>query len=691
MKSYRLVPMQPAVSDARGEALLAELNTAQAEAVRQTEGPVLVVAGAGTGKTRTLIYRTAYLVDQGVAPESILLLTFTRRAAEEMRQRAGLLLDTRCDRISGGTFHATCCNLLRRHGAPIGLLPGFTILDRADSEDVVGLVRAELGLGDRSRRFPKKKALLDIISRSVNRDVTMEETVQADYPHFFEYMDDIRRVAAGYKAQKAQRQLVDYDDLLTRMVDLLEGHPTVQAQIAGAFRYIMVDEYQDTNRIQARLVRLLAHGHDNVMAVGDDAQSIYGFRGACFRNIMDFAQDFSGAKMIALTENYRSTPEILGVANRVILGALERYDKTLTATCESGDTPMLVQAATENMQSRFLCQRILELHENGTPLNEIAVLFRSAFHTFDLELELARHNLPFIKRGGLKFMETAHVKDVAAYLRILNNPQDAISWMRVLRLHAGIGNVTARKIFDHLAEADDPWSALGSLPGKWGNKLEALSPALVPLARANYTPSELSERLMEYYTPQLERLYDDHPKRIKDLDQFVVLAERYDELEPFLTDLALEPPEASVAGVAREEKTDHLILSTIHSAKGLEWQAVFVIWAVDGRFPSAYAEGSDEEIDEERRLMYVAVTRAREQLAITYPINVYDRATGMVLSRPSRFIAGLPSEELTPFALADDRAGGMGALAAPKTADDDTVLDDGGDDIDQYFQQDTDW
>jgi DNA helicase-2/ATP-dependent DNA helicase PcrA len=682
MKRYRLSPMAPGGDLKDGEALLAQLNPAQAEAARTVDGPVLVVAGAGTGKTRTLVYRTAYLVARGVAPESILLLTFTRRAAEEMRQRAGLLLDARCDRVQGGTFHATACGLLRRFGRAIGLDPGFTILDRPDAEEVVGLVRTELELAGKGRLFPKKRTLLDIISKAVNRDETVEETLSAEYPHFLDHLPDILRLAARYRDLKRERQLVDYDDLLTHMVALLEGHPAERERIGALFGHILVDEYQDTNRIQARMVRLLAPGHDNVMAVGDDAQSIYAFRGACFENILQFPDQFPGARIVKLTENYRSTPQILAVANHVIARAARGYKKALTTTRPDGATPALIRAATENLQSRFVCQRILELHEEGVPLAGIAVLFRSAYHTFDLEVELARHGLPFVKRGGLKFMETAHVKDVVAYLRVLANPSDAVSWIRLLRLHPGVGEVSAQRIFAQIAQADDPWAALAALPAPWSGKVAGLAEALVPLAQRDAAPAETLEGVIDYYTPQLQAHYDDHPKRTKDLDQLAALAERYDKLEPFLTDLALEPPEASVAGIDPEERMEHLTLSTVHSAKGLEWDAVFVIWAVDGRFPSSYAEGSPEELEEERRLMYVALTRAKDRLAVTYPVNVYDRTTGLVLSKPSRFVDGVPADLLEPWALTDDlepAAGGGGGDSDPDS------------DLDAYFNQEAGW
>jgi DNA helicase-2/ATP-dependent DNA helicase PcrA len=684
MKRYRLVPMAGPAGD--GESLLAALNAAQAEAARATEGPVLVVAGAGTGKTRTLIYRTAYLVARGIQPDHILLLTFTRRAAEVMRQRAGLLLDARCDRVQGGTFHATACGLLRRFGGAIGLDRAFTILDRPDAEDVIGLVRGELELAGKGRLFPKKRTLLDILSKAVNRDVTVEETVAAEYPHFLEHLSDIQHLAARYRDLKRHRQLVDYDDLLTHVVTLLSEHPGERERIGALYRYLMVDEYQDTNRLQARMVRLLAHGHDNVMAVGDDAQSIYAFRGACFQNIMDFPGDFPGARIVKLTENYRSTPEILAVANEVIARATQGYPKALTTPRQEGPLPSLIRASTENLQSRFVCQRILELHEEGMPLSDIAVLFRSAYHTFDLEVELARHGLPFVKRGGLKFMETAHVKDVVAYLRVLENPGDAVSWVRVLRLHAGVGEVTAQRIFGHLSAAPDPWGALGRLPDAWRGKLQGLADLLVPLARAGTKPTEAVEQVIRYYTPQLTVHYDDHPKRTKDLDQLAALAERYDKLEPFLTDLALEPPEASVEGLEAQEDPEHLILSTVHSAKGLEWAAVFVIWAVDGRFPSAYAEGTVDEMEEERRLMYVAVTRAKDRLTITYPVNIYDRSTGLVLSKPSRFIEGIGPDILEPWALTDEAEAAAPAPGAGAGGGGDPDLG-----FDAYFNQEAGW
>jgi len=682
MKRYRLVPMAAEGAEKEGEALLAQLNPAQAEAARTVDGPVLVVAGAGTGKTRTLVYRTAYLVAKGVPPDAILLLTFTRRASEEMRQRAGLLLDARCDRVQGGTFHATACGLLRRFGAAIGLEPSFTILDRPDAEDVVGLVRTELELADtKGRLFPKKRTLLDIISKAVNRDVTVEETVAAEYPHFMEHLGGILRLAGRYRELKRERQLVDYDDLLTHAVTLLEQHPAERERIGAMFRYIMVDEYQDTNRLQGRMVRLLANGHDNVMAVGDDAQSIYAFRGACFQNILEFPEQFPGARIVKLTENYRSTPQILALANQVIARAAQGYRKDLVTTRPEGEVPALIRAATENLQSRFVCQRILELHEEGLPLGEIAVLFRSAYHTFDLEVELARHGLPFVKRGGLKFMETAHVKDVVGYLRVLANPADAVSWLRVLRLHPGVGEVTAQRIFAHVAGAPDPWGALAELPAPWAGKVGELPGLLPPLAQRPQAPAAALERVLDYYTPQLTAHYDDHPKRVKDLDQLVAVAERYEKLEPFLTDLALEPPEASVAGLDAQEDRERLTLSTVHSAKGLEWGAVFVIWAVDGRFPSTYAEGSLEDMEEERRLMYVALTRAKERLVVTYPVNVFDRATGMVLSKPSRFVDGIPATVLEPWALTDSAEPGPAGTAGG-------AADDG---LDAYFNQDVGW
>ena len=417
------------------------LNTAQLAAVTHRDGPLLVVAGAGSGKTRTLIYRVARLIESGVPPGAILLLTFTRRAAQEMLRRAEQLVGDRAGAVAGGTFHSFANNVLRRMGAPMGLKPNFTILDRSDMEDVINLLRTRMGLASRERRFPKKSTIAEAISMARNKRRPLEEEIEIDFPHLGEHETEILELAKNYESYKRERGLLDYDDLLYRLAELLEQYENVRRRVSDSYRYIMIDEYQDTNLIQADLVRLLAMNHRNVMAVGDDAQSIYSFRGANFRNIMDFPAIFPGAKIVKLEENYRSIQGILDVANDVISRAGEKYTKALFTQREGGFRPFLVRAQDEHMQSRFVAQRILELREEGVELSDIAVLFRSSFHSFDLELELQRRDIPFIKRGGFKFIETAHIKDVLAHLRVIANP----GRRRVVaaRAHAGQGHRTS--------------------------------------------------------------------------------------------------------------------------------------------------------------------------------------------------------------------------------------------------------
>ena len=634
----------------------AALNPQQLAAVTAADGPSLVIAGAGSGKTRTLIYRVAYLIDKGVDPTSILLLTFTRKAAQEMLQRAGLLIGARSERVAGGTFHSVANMLLRRYGKPIELGPGFTILDRGDAEDLIALVRNQLGLNEKDKRFPRKGTIAEIFSKCENTLSSLEDVLLGEFVHFAEHLNDLDKLKTAYVAAKRQKQLLDYDDLLAKLRELLTAHEPTRQAISQNFRYILVDEYQDTNRLQADLVRKLAATHENVMAVGDDAQSIYAFRGATFRNIMDFPTLFAGTKVYKLEENYRSTQPILNLANEIIQGATEKYSKHLFTRKLDGPLPALVQAAGENAQSRFIAQRILELREAGTPLDEIAVLFRSSFHSFDLEIELSRRNLPFVKRGGFKFIETSHVKDLLAHLRVIENPLDAVSWNRLLMLVEGVGPKKAQDLIASFVRSEQPLAVLREVSGRSSRPLKDLAIMLEEAGRsASLTPAEQVNEVYRYYLPILKEHYDDYPKRMRDLEHLYTIAERYGRLNDFLADLALEPPDESVAGVEAGDRDDErLVLSTIHSAKGLEWQCVFVIWTVDGRFPSAYSFTSDEELEEERRLFYVAVTRAKKYLHLTYPINVYDKATGAVLSKPSRFLDAVPSAMLDTWALIEE-------------------------------------
>lgn len=635
-----------------------ELNPSQYEAATTRDGPVLVLAGAGSGKTRTLIFRVARMIEEGIDPASLLLLTFTRRAAEEMIQRAEALMGGRCDKVTGGTFHSFANTVLRRYASLLGFANAFTILDRSDSEDAINLIRTRLGLDKKARRFPRKQTIAEIISLAANKTTSVAEVLDSQFPHLFSELDPLSQIEEYYRQYKRERSLLDYDDLLTHLRELLRTHPEVAERLSHTYRYIMVDEYQDTNRLQAEIVRLLAHVHDNVMAVGDDAQSIYSFRGATVRNIFEFPDLFPDTKVIKLEENYRSTQPILDLSNEIILQAKERYTKNLFTKKDSGFQPALIEADSERYQSRFVAQKILELREEGVPLTEMAVLFRSSFHSFDLEIELSKCDLPFVKRGGFKFIETTHVKDVLAHLRVLANPQDAVSWHRVLLLLEGVGPKSSDKILGHVLGGADQIQRLAEYPGRGAVRTEVqkLAAALQTVADPNLQPREQIDLIVQYYLPILKRNQrDDYPKRQKDLEHFSIITERYRSLNRLLSDMALEPPNSSVGDVLATDRDEEgvLTLSTIHSAKGLEWHSVFIIWAVEGRFPSLYNK-EDDELEEERRLMYVAATRAKENLFISYPINIFDRATGMVLSRPSRFLEDIPRRILKPVFLIEE-------------------------------------
>ena len=640
------------------------LNPAQLAAVTHRDGPLLVVAGAGSGKTRTLIYRVARLIEGGVQPGSILLLTFTRRAAEEMLHRVERLVGGPSRAVAGGTFHSFANTVLRSFGSAIGLRPNFTILDRSDMEDVVNLIRTRMGLQSRERRFPKKGTLAEVISMARNKARSLEDELEHDFVHLIEHREEILRLAANYESYKRERGLLDYDDLLYRLDELLREHESVRRRLSDTYRYIMVDEYQDTNLVQAGLVRQLAATHQNVMAVGDDAQSIYSFRGANFRNILDFPTLFPGARVIKLEENYRSLQGILDVANQVISAASEKYTKVLFTHRQGEFRPILVRAQDEHMQSRFVAQRILELREEGVGLNEIAVMFRSSFHSFDLELELQRRDIPFVKRGGFKFIETAHVKDVLAHLRVIANPADAVSWLRILLLLKGVGHRKAEQLIDLVLRAAEPERALAehaaagqskSQTGGGADGATRLAALLGELRGTAARPAEQLASVLEYYLPLMREAYpDDYPKRERDLEHFQNITERYRSLESMLADMALEPPTDSIGDVlAVGAEEGYVTLTTIHSAKGLEWKVVFLIWAAEGRFPgplNADAEG----LEEERRLMYVAATRARDELYISYPIHMFDRSVGYVMGRVSRFLEPLPPEVLPTATLQEE-------------------------------------
>jgi DNA helicase-2/ATP-dependent DNA helicase PcrA len=647
----------------------AALNPQQLAAVTAGDGPALVIAGAGSGKTRTLVYRVAYLIDSGVDPSNILLLTFTRKAAQEMLARAGDLIGARSQRVCGGTFHSVANLLLRRHGRSIGIEPGFTILDRGDAEDLIALCRAQLGLNEKDKRFPRKGTIMEIISKSENTLRGLEEILLEEFSHFADHAEDVGRLQKAYQAAKRQRQLLDYDDLLVMLRQLLLTDESTRAMISRQYRHILVDEYQDTNRLQAEVIRLLAATHHNVMVVGDDSQSIYAFRGATFKNIMDFPALFPGTSIYKLEENYRSTQPILNLANCIIEEAAEKYTKRLFTRKIDGPLPSLVEAAGEHEQSRFIAQKILELREEGVPLSEVAVLFRSSFHSFDLEIELSRKGLPFVKRGGVKFIETAHVKDLLAHLRVIANPLDTVSWHRVLLLVEGVGPKKTKDLLASIVQTDQPFDVLRGVSGRAGPGLNNLANTLESLAgSAEREPGHHVDHVYEYYLPILKEQYDDYPKRTRDLEHLHAIAEGYPGIDEFLADLALEPPDGSVVDIEAADRDDEqLVLSTIHSAKGLEWQCVFIIWVVDGRFPSVYSFITGDELEEERRLFYVAVTRAKRHLFLTYPINVFDRTSGMLLSKPSRFLDHVSSDLLETLALVEE--GGRAEWDLPRYQD----------------------
>jgi len=626
------------------------LNTVQLEAVEYKEGPLLVIAGAGSGKTRTITYRVARLVEEGVPPESILLLTFTRKASQEMLARAAELLDDRCARVAGGTFHSFANMVLRRHARRFGYTAGFSILDRTDSESLMGIIRKEMGSSTRTRSFPKKQTLANIFSRAINKGQAIEDIVYDDYPHFISCLDDMLALATTYHQRKIEHQFLDYDDLLIYLQRLLVQHPDIRDRLSETYRYVMVDEYQDTNHIQADIVYRLGEDHRNVMVVGDDSQSIYAFRGANFENIFRFPEMFSETKIIRLEENYRSIQPVLTLTNCLIEQAQQKFSKTLFTRKTGGDLPVLVAAGDENTQSRYIVEKILEFREQQVPLEQIAILFRAGFHSFDLEIELGRENIPFVKYGGFKFVESAHIKDVLAHLKVIANPTDRVSWYRILLLIDKIGPKTAQIVYNAIQNEGAGYSGFLSIRPKSRNPegIENLKSLFSTLENEDMSPAHIGEAILAYYFPLLRDRYDDYPKRAKDLEQLLSIMERYGDIGEFLADMALEPPTAVMENTLSTQPPtqDHLVLSTVHSAKGLEWQVVFVIWALDGRFPSIHALRNESELEEELRLMYVAATRAKESLHFTYPIQGYDRSADMFLTRPSRFLEYLPMDVL---------------------------------------------
>lgn len=631
-----------------------DLNPAQLSAVMHKKGPVLVIAGAGSGKTKTLTYRVARLIEDGIKPENILLLTFTKKAATEMLSRATLVLDDRCEKVAGGTFHSFANIILRKYSKFLKLKSNFTILDKSDCEDIINHITGQM-FPKKEKRFPKKSTILEIYSKSVNKETPTKQIIEEEFSQFAHCEDKIIEVHKAYVGYKRENSVLDYDDLLLYVKLLLENNEGLRKKLSNQYQYIMVDEYQDTNTLQADVIKLLASEHSNIMAVGDDAQSIYSFRGANYRNILDFPKLFEGTEIIKLEQNYRSTQNILKLTNTIISKAKEKYAKTLFSNIESPIVPALICAKDTQMEADFICQRILELLDEDVNLSDICVLARNARMSYALEIELSKRAIPYQKFGGPKFMETAHIKDIVSHLRVIINPDDIISLNRILLLLKGVGATTVNNIIPIIKGNLNPNIKL--LPS---NKTTSLVPLLKTLENLRSQismrkPSDIVEDVIEYYRPILKDKYDDYNKREKDLDHFQYLSEQYSNLEDFISDMALEPPDASVEGMYKRNSDDEaLTISTIHSAKGLEWDSVFIIGAVDGRFPSAYSFNSAEEMDEELRLMYVATTRAKNNLYITYPVDMYDYSMNMVLSKPSRFLNGIPDDILEVWDITEE-------------------------------------
>jgi DNA helicase-2/ATP-dependent DNA helicase PcrA len=674
LPARRVVPPPPALD---GPAL----NAAQAEAASHGDSPLLIVAGAGSGKTRTLIHRVAALIGRGVRPERILLLTFTRRAAQEMVSRCERLVGSDSQQVAGGTFHGIAHKLLRRFGPAAGLPADFTILDQSDAGDLMGLARSALGYGDLKNaprgapRFPRAETLVSIFSRHVNTGHDVADILGDQWPHFLSWTGDIERCFADYVTRKSERNLLDYDDLLLSWALLLEQAPPIAQQMRALYDHVLVDEYQDTNPLQSRILRGLCT-NGKLTVVGDDAQSIYAFRGATIRNILDFPQQFPGTRIVTLEQNYRSTAPILDTTNTLISRSLERYSKRLFTDRDGGEAPWLVTVRDEAMQTAFVVDRLLELHEQGTPLREMAVLFRAGYLSADLEIELANRRIPYEKWGGLKFLEAAHIKDLLAFLRLLENPRDEVSWYRILRLLPGVGDATARAAIELLAQHGWEPMAIGAVRAAARSRpalqaVAALFDGMRRVERVNqpHGPAESIRLVRQLYDPILQATYDDAPPRMADLDQLETIAAGYLDRTSFLATLALEPPAATQdLAVGSTDEDDALILSTVHSSKGKEWDVVFVIHASDGVFPMARAANDEAQVEEERRLLYVAMTRARNELYVTYPLHSYATRMGadFAFSQLSRFLDPGVRQTMQRVTLGEPEASSLHPLPGPR-------------------------
>jgi DNA helicase-2/ATP-dependent DNA helicase PcrA len=640
-----------------------ELNEQQLAAVTAPPGPSLVIAGAGSGKTRTLIYRVAYLLEQGIPPDRILLLTFTNKAAKEMMRRAADLLGQELASLWGGTFHSVGNRILRLHAPLLGYQRDFSIMDREDARHLITTCLAESEIDVKKTRFPKAEVLADIFSMALNTQKPVTDILNEEYGHFVELAEQIADVEKRYTARKLAANAMDFDDLLVLWLTLLREHAEVREQYQRRFQFILVDEYQDTNRLQSELIDLLGARNHNVMVVGDDAQSIYAWRGANFQNILKFPERYPGARIYKIETNYRSTPEILSVANAAITANVQQFAKQLTPARKSGSKPALVTCEDAGQQAAFVAQRVLELREEGMDLNKMAVLYRSHFHALELQLELTRRNIPFSITSGIRFFEQAHIKDVTAYLKLVTNPRDELAFKRLVQLLPGVGGKGAEKIWK---EFDSRIQAVGnseagrksvhpiatalqgySVPKKtavaWAQFAATVAQMETPDVRG--VASKMIRLVVEAgYEDYLEENYPNFRTRLEDLEQLAVFARQFETVEDFLTQLALLTNVEAEDEQPADRDDEQLKLSTIHQAKGLEFDVVFVIMLCDGLFPSARSLESAEGEEEERRLMYVAITRARNELYLSYPLIRATGNTGDMMQQPSRFLGEIPED-----------------------------------------------
>ena len=624
-----------------------ELNPSQLEAVTAINGPVLVIAGAGSGKTRVIVYRVAFMMENGISPDDILLLTFTRKAAREMLGRVQQLLkDNAAQKVFGGTFHAFSNHILRKYANMLNIPVNFTIIDEEDSADTIDLIRSELKIEKKEKAFPRKNRIQEIISFARNRNLTIRDVIENEFSGLREFIEHIELINRGYEKYKKICKIFDYDDLMDVLRDSLKDNPGFRRRLQNEYKYIMVDEYQDTNIIQKEIVEYLSEESRNILVVGDDSQSIYSFRGANYENILRFPQKYPDCKVIKIEENYRSNQKILDFTNDIILNAKIGYKKHLWSKIVYDAVPQVRKFYDQESEAEFVVDKILEYREKGLDLSQIAVLVRAFWHARYIELELNKRSIPYIAVGGLKFNERKHVKDVISYLRIIQNPYDAVAWHRVLKYLPGVGQVTAGKIIQKILT--DKGMDIDTIEkSKFGDSLKNLT-AMIDRARDHkITIPQKIEFIKDYYTPLLQAREYDYLVRLLDINVLVDLSSKYDSLEKFLTEFALDPPSRNfgtrTVPLIDESEDNPLTVSTIHSAKGLEWHSVIIPHALDGLIPSVRSLNNIEEIEEERRLFYVACSRAKQDLIITMPS--YVTTYNAFLSFPSRFLVEITREK----------------------------------------------